>query len=275
LIGFLVIAVVIALFLLAPKRLVVIVVILVLSLSYLQRFPAGQWQVANCDIGQGDGAAINLGNHRAIVIDTGPDPELIDRCLKQLGVREIPLLIITHGHADHIAGWPGVTKGRKVGQTWYQNVKRGARAQLQSTQGPVDIEVLWPDSGSYDLNNSSIAVRITTPDYTLFAGGDMEPLSQSLIASTTREVDIYKVCHHGSAYQDEIFTKALSPQVAMISVGAGNSYGHPAPATLELLEQTGAKVLRTDRDGAIAISARNHRLKVRTSKSKLTFLRWE
>ncbi|ASY28789.1 competence protein ComEC [Candidatus Planktophila lacus] len=275
LIGFLVIAVVIALFLLAPKRLVVTVVVLVLSLSYMQRFPAGQWQVANCDIGQGDGAAINLGNHRAIVIDTGPDPELIDRCLKQLGVREIPLLIITHGHADHIAGWPGVTKGRKIGLTWYQNVKRGARAQLQSTQGPVDIEVLWPDSGSYDPNNSSIAVRITTKDYTLFAGGDMEPLSQSMIASTTREVDIYKVCHHGSAYQDEIFTKALSPQVAMISVGAGNSYGHPAPATLELLEATGAKVLRTDRDGAIAISARNHRLKVRTSRSKLTFLRWE
>jgi competence protein ComEC len=275
LLGFLVIAFVIALLLLAPKKFIVTVIFLILSLSYLQRFPAGDWQVANCDIGQGDGSAINLGNHRAIVIDTGPDPELIDRCLKQLGVREIPLLIITHGHADHIAGWPGVTKGRKIGQTWYQNVKRGARAQLQSTQGPVDIEVLWPDSGSYDPNNSSIAVRITTKDYTLFAGGDMEPLSQSLIASTTREVDIYKVCHHGSAYQDEIFTKALSPQVAMISVGAGNSYGHPAPATLELLAQTGAKVLRTDRDGAIAISARNHRLKVRTSRSKLTFLRWE
>jgi competence protein ComEC len=275
LIGFLVIAIVISLFLLAPKRLVVTVVVLVLSLSYLQRFPAGDWQVANCDIGQGDGAAINLGNHRAIVIDTGPDPEAIDRCLKQLGVRDIPLLIITHGHADHIAGWPGVTKGRKVGQTWYQNINRGARAQLQSTAGPVDIEVLWPDSGSYDPNNSSIAVRITTKDYTLFAGGDMEPLSQSMIASTMREVDIYKVCHHGSAYQDEIFTRALSPQVAMISVGAGNSYGHPAPATLDLLAQTGAKVLRTDRDGAIAISARNHRLKVRTSRSKLTFLRWE
>lgn len=103
----------------------------------------------------------------------------------------------------------------------------------------------------------------------------MEPLTQSVIASTMREVDIYKVCHHGSAYQDQLFTRALSPQVAMISVGAGNSYGHPAPATLELLAQSGAKVLRTDRDGAIAISARNHHLKVRTSRSKLTFLRWE
>ncbi len=275
LIGFLVIAIVIALLLLAPKRVVVTALALVLTLSYLQRFPAGDWQVANCDIGQGDGSAINLGNHRAIVIDTGPDPEAIDRCLKQLGVREIPLLIITHGHADHIAGLAGVKKGRHIAQTWYQNINRGARAQIESTNGPVDIEVLWPDSGVYDPNNSSIAVRITTKDYSLFAGGDMEPLSQSVIAPSLREVDIYKVCHHGSAYQDQLFTMALSPQVAMISVGAGNSYGHPAPVTLELLAQAGAKVLRTDRDGAIAISARNHRLQVRTSKSKLTFLRWE
>ena len=275
LVGFLAVAVVIALLLLAPKRIVAFLLVLILSLAYLQRFPAGDWQVANCDIGQGDGAAINLGDHRAIVIDTGPDPELIDRCLKQLGVREIPLLIITHGHADHIAGWPGVKKGRHIARTWYQNVKRGTTAQIESIKGPVKIEVLWPDSGSYDPNNSSIAVRVTTKDYSLFAGGDMEPLTQSVIAPTIREIDIYKVCHHGSAYQDKLFTRALSPQVAMISVGAGNSYGHPAPVTLELLAQAGAKVLRTDRDGAIAISARNHHLKVRTSRSKLTFLRWE
>lgn len=275
LVGFLVIALVIFLLLLAPKRIILAVLALILCFSYLQRFPAGDWQFANCDIGQGDGAAINLGNHRAIVIDTGPDPELIDRCLKQLGIREIPLLIITHGHADHIGGWTGVKKDRKIAQTWYQNVTRGTSAQIESTRGPVNVAVLWPDTGSYDPNNSSIAVRITTNDYSLFAGGDMEPLTQSVIASTMREVDIYKVCHHGSAFQDQLFTRALSPQVAIISVGAGNSYGHPAPATLELLAQTGAKVLRTDRDGAIALRARSHRLQVRTSRSKLTFLRWE
>ena len=180
-------------------------------------------------------------------------------------------LVYTHGHADHIAGLAGAVRGRKVGATWFGNVKRGHSAQIGDTK----IKVLWPDNGEYDPNNSSIAVRIDTPDFSLFAGGDMEPLTQSVIAGTMRAVDIYTVCHHGSAYQDQLFTRALSPQVAMISVGAGNSYGHPAPATLELLAQAGAKVLRTDRDGAIAISARNHRLKVRTSKSKLTFLRGE
>jgi competence protein ComEC len=103
----------------------------------------------------------------------------------------------------------------------------------------------------------------------------MEPLTQAVIASELRKVDIYKVCHHGSAYQDESFTRALSPQVAMISVGAGNSYGHPAAKTLGLLAQVRAKVLRTDLDGAIAIAAQRHRLKIRTSKGNLNFIRWE
>jgi competence protein ComEC len=271
LLGFVAVIIAIALILLLPRKIVIATVLIALSLSYLQRFPGGDWQVANCDIGQGDGAAINLGNHRAIVIDTGPDPELIDRCLKQLSIREIPLLILTHGHADHIAGLSGAIKNRKVGATWYGNVKRGKVAQIGNTK----IKVLWPDNGEYDPNNSSIAVRIDAPDFSLFAGGDMEPVSQAAIAAELTSVDIYKVCHHGSAYQDESFTRALAPQVAVISVGAGNSYGHPAANTLTLLEQVGAKVLRTDVDGAIAITARRHRLKITTSKGSFNFIRWE
>lgn len=103
----------------------------------------------------------------------------------------------------------------------------------------------------------------------------MEPLTQVIIAPELTHVDIYKVCHHGSAYQDEGFTRALAPQLALISVGAENSYGHPAPKTLALLTQVGAKVLRTDTDGAIAVRARRHRLQVKTSKNRFTFLRWE
>ena len=271
LLGFIFVIITIALILLLPRKVVIAAVLIALSLSYLQRFPGGDWQVANCDIGQGDGAAINLGNHRAIVIDTGPDPELIDRCLKQLSIREIPLLILTHGHADHIAGLAGAVRGRKVGATWYGNVKRGHSAQIGNTK----IKVLWPDNGEYDQNNSSIAVRIDTPEFSFFASGDMEPPTQALIASELRKVDIYKVSHHGSAYQDESFTRALAPQVAMISVGAGNSYGHPAANTLALLRQVSAKVLRTDVNGAIAIAADRHRLKIRTSKGRFNFIRWE
>ena len=271
LLGFLIVIACVALALLLPRKIVIAGLLLALSLSYLQRFPGSDWQVANCDVGQGDGAAINLGDNRAIVIDTGPDPELIDRCLKQLSIREISLLILTHGHADHIAGLAGAVRGRKVGLTWYQNVQRGTTAQI----GNARIKVLWPDGGEYDPNNSSIAVRIDTPDFSFFAGGDMEPESQAVIAAELTRVDIYKVCHHGSAYQDESFTRALAPQVAMISVGAGNSYGHPSANTLALLRQVSAKVLRTDVDGAIAIAAQRHRLRIRTSKGSFNFIRWE
>jgi competence protein ComEC len=103
----------------------------------------------------------------------------------------------------------------------------------------------------------------------------MEPQTQAVIASELTSVDIYKVSHHGSAYQDESFTRALAPQVALISVGEGNSYGHPAPNTLALLAQVSAKVLRTDVDGAIAIAAQRHRLRIKTSKGSFNFIRWE
>ena len=279
LIGFLVIAVVIALFLLAPKRLVVTVVILVLSLSYLQRFPAGDWQVANCDIGQGDGAAINLGNHRAIVIDTGPDPIAEDRCLHQLGVKKIELLILTHVHADHVGGVNGAIRDRTVVAQWFGNVRAGTRATFASDRGPVTVDVLWPqgqwaDEQISDPNNSSIAVVLRTPDFSLFAGGDMEPLTQAQIAPLVGRVDIYKVCHHGSRFQDESFTRALSPAISVISVGVGNSYGHPAPETIQSLTRLGSRVLRTDLDGAIAIRANRQRFRIRTSKGSFALLRW-
>ena len=74
-----------------------------LSLSLIHgNFPGANWEVVNCDVGQGDGMVLNLGNRSAIVIDTGPDPVVIDKCLRSLKIRDIPLLILTHFHQDHV-----------------------------------------------------------------------------------------------------------------------------------------------------------------------------
>ena len=239
--------------------------------SWVQRFPAGDWQVANCDVGQGDAMVINLHHHRAIVIDVGPDPELIDRCLHQLGVKEIPLLVLTHSHADHIGGLKGARKNRKIGTTWFGNVQSGTHARIDD----IDIDVKWPDgSPGHTPNNSSISATFTSPDFSIFAGGDIEPLAQQELRGKIGEVDIYKVSHHGSKFQDMDLLRELSPTLAIISVGATNTYGHPAPSTISALEQLGAKVLRTDCDGAVAVQAKAHQISVQRSKQWFRFFYW-
>jgi len=270
--GFLVVALIIVCIYFGRRKFAIALLIFVIALSWLQRFPAGDWQIANCDIGQGDAMVINLHHHRGILIDVGPDPQLIDRCLHQLGITEIPLLVLTHPHADHVGGLQGAKKNRKIGTTWFGNINAGAHARIDN----IDIDVKWPQPSQFDdnPNNSSIAATFTSPDFTLFAAGDIEPPVQQELESRIGKVDIYKVAHHGSRYQDLTLMRELSPTIAIISVGTGNSYGHPATTTISALTQLGAKVLRTDVDGAVAIRAKRHRLSFQRSKRWARFFFW-
>jgi competence protein ComEC len=271
--------------------------ILFLANSWISRFPGIDWQVANCDIGQGDAMVINLGQHRGVVIDVGPDPQLIDKCLKQFGITKISLLVLTHFHADHVEGLPGLLKGRSLEQVWVSPVidpafesdrvqrwlkkvakipvTNGFTAELSSFRGPIRFHVIWPNLGVTDTpNNSSIVLQIDSPDFSLLAAGDIEPIAQSQLVPKLLKVDLYKVAHHGSRYQDLSFMRALSPQISIISVGKENSYGHPAPQTIAALSKIGSTVYRTDQDGALAINAKGHRFKVRARKRFFRLWDW-
>ena len=304
-IGFLIVAVLVALIWLFKKhwrQITAVIVVVILSLTWIQRWPAGDWQIANCDVGQGDSMVINLHGGQAIVIDVGPDPVAEDKCLRNLGIKEIPLLILSHFHADHVGGLSGLLQSRHVGQVWistnlepllesthalallkeskFVTVQKGFVSQIAGIQ----FEVLWPENVTKNfqsmpgdgslINNSSIAMLVTSADWSLFTAGDLEPPAQSEILGSVREVDIYKVCHHGSKYQDEELMSALSAQIAVISVGAKNSYGHPAPETIDYLTRLGTQVLRTDEDGAVAITAKQHHLRVRKSKARIRLFYW-
>jgi len=284
------------------KQIIALTLVIIISITWLQRWPGGDWQIANCDIGQGDSMVINLGNHRGLVIDVGPDAVAEDRCLKALGIREIPLLILSHFHADHVAGLPGAINKRTVGQLWVsvntqpiiestmvKSALRGveivtAVRGMSAGLGDLTIKVLWPTLSATSfiempgegsqINNSSIATLITSPTFTIFTGGDLEPPVQQILIKDLTPVDIYKVCHHGSRYQDLGFMTALHPRLSIISVGAGNTYGHPAVQTVDALARLGSEVVRTDIDGAIAVNVRNSRLLVRKAKGRFNLIRW-
>ena len=234
------------------RRYLILILPLFLLVTYLQRWPNNGWQIANCDVGQGDALVLKVAPKSAVLIDTGPEPKLMDQCLRSLSIKEIPLLIITHPHADHIGGLSGALHNRKVGKV-LQNATRGEVLQVADMR----IEILWPDGASHffadnggegsQINNQSIVALITSPAYKLLATGDAEPDVQRLL--TPPKVDYLKVAHHGSRYQDLRFNALANPAVAIISVGAGNKYGHPANSTMKLFK----KVLRTDKNGAIAI----------------------
>ncbi len=305
LIGFVLVAAILLVLILFKKhwkQSAAILLIIVISLGWLQRWPAGDWQVAQCDVGQGDSLVINLGNHRAVVIDTGPDSAAEDKCLKALGIKHIPLLILSHFHADHVGGLSGLLDGRSVQQVWITNnqepkaesamvlkalegsqivtVQKGLIAQI----GEVNLKVVWPEATTRSfeelpgegsqINNSSIAVIASTKDWSLFSAGDLEPPAQHELIDRVGPVDIYKVCHHGSKYQDDGLMRALSAQIALISVGAKNPYGHPAAETVDSLTRLGTQVVRTDRDGAVAITASAHHLRVRKSKGRVRLFYW-
>jgi len=278
------------------KVIAIVLTLLLLVGNWFTRFPGIDWQVGNCDIGQGDAMVINLGKHRGVVVDVGPDPQLIDKCLKQFEITQVSILVLTHFHADHVEGLPGLLKGRTVGQVWVSPqidpafesarvqrwlktipqipVTAGFAAQIISNRGPINFHALWPKLGTQDTpNNSSIVMQINSTDFSLLAAGDIEPIAQSQLVSLLSQVDLYKVAHHGSRYQDLNFMKALSPRISIISVGKGNSYGHPAPQTIAALSKIGSKVYRTDQDGALVINARRHQVKVR--KSHQIFKFWQ
>ena len=238
------------------RKYLLLIIPILLLMTYLQRWPNNDWQIANCDVGQGDAMVLKVTSHSGVIIDTGPEPNLIDQCLKQLSINEIPLLIITHPHADHAGGLIGAVRGRKVGKVLL-DAKRGEILRV----GKLTIEILWPDGAQHNfadyggegsvINNQSIVALITSPDYRLLTTGDAEPDVQKLIP--VGKVDYLKVAHHGSKYQDEQFNLRVNPKIAIISVGKGNKYGHPADKTLRLFHT----VYRTDVDGAIALDPKH------------------
>ena len=252
-------------------------------------WPPNDWLMVVCDVGQGDGLVVRVAPGSAVVIDTGPEPEPMDRCLHRVGIRQVPIVVITHFHADHAGGLAGVLKDRAVGEievTAYPSPQAEVRRVTsmaasrritvrtvsygeRRTIGPISWSVVWParvpaisgsgssiDSEGSPENNSSIAMLLETHGVRILLTGDLEPEAQRAVLAAGSDIhaDILKVPHHGSANQDERFLKTTGARLALVSAGIDNDYGHPAPSTITLLQHLGMTIARTDTGGAIAVT---------------------
>ena len=266
------------------SRLIAVAVLLVVLVqipvrSVLSGWPPPGWDLVACDIGQGDALVLPVAPHVGVEIDAGPDPVLIDRCLSDLGITEIALLVFTHYHLDHVGGLAGVLHDRTV-----ERVVTGPPAGPASgvqlvagllatrhltittpavgtryTIGQVQLQVLGPAVAFHDTrsdpNNSSLVMRAVVRGVSILLTGDAEVEAQQAMHAAGIDVhaDVLKVPHHGSAYSDPAFLAAVHARVAVISVGLHNDYGHPSPLLLTALARLGVPVRRTDLDGDVAV----------------------
>jgi competence protein ComEC len=250
-------------------------------------WPPRGWILVACPVGQGDAFVIHAGPAGAVVVDAGPDPDRVDRCLDELGVTHVHLLVLTHFHADHVEGLPGVLEGRRVDEVMVSPLAepaelaaavtgRLAAASVPTTVaavgerrliGSVELRVIWPvriiGTGEPAANDASVVFQAAVDGIEVLMTGDVEPLAQRAIERTEPQLraDVMKVPHHGSRFQEPDWLVRVGAEVALIGVGEGNRHGHPSPDTVRTLEEAGAAVFRTDQDGAIAV--------VRTSDGRL------
>jgi competence protein ComEC len=271
-----------------PRR-VALVLVGAVVLATVLTGPDGRLHLTVLDIGQGDAILIETPDGTVALVDGGPDPDLTLRRIGQelpFHRRRIDIVVLSHPHQDHLGGLFEVIRRYQVGallvggrppETDPDRALRtaaaaepggrvvAARSGQSIPLGGAVLEVLFPTAADVaaplledDVNNSSIVIRLRYGRFEALLTGDAEAPVETLLVERGRldQVDVLKVGHHGSDSSTTApFLAAVSPAVAVISAGVGNSYGHPHRSTLDhLAALPGMRVFRTDRDGSVEIA---------------------
>ena len=225
------------------------------------------------DVGQGDSILIT-NNNKTMLIDASTNEmgSRVVKYLNDLGIKKIDYLVGTHPHEDHIGGLDNVIKNFDIGTIYMPNVVATTKTfeevidaisakKLKVTSpktgdkftvGNAECEVMSIRIDKDDYNNCSIVIKMDFNNVSYLFTGDAEESVES--SRKWPHIDVLKVGHHGSnTSSSKNFLEQIKPEVALISVGQGNTYGHPTQATLKRLSNIGAKIYRTDENGTILL----------------------
>lgn len=255
--------------------------LLVFSLPALLTERQGGVWATFFDVGQGDGLLIRGLDNFDIVIDGGPTDRFGRQLAAELPARDrtIELMVLTHPHADHYFGQLSVFERYRVERVFVsgaasetQSYRRwqerlaaeGSTVTVASSGQAITfpggrLTVLWPTGGALkrtrSLNDSSIVLRLEVGSECLILPGDVSAVVEAQLPPESLRCRVLKVGHHGSAASSsKAFLAAVQPEIAVISAGRNNRYGHPAPSTLRRLAEAARQVYRTDRDGTIRLT---------------------
>jgi competence protein ComEC len=266
----------------------------------------GRLHVTFIDVGQGDAAFVRLPAGATMLVDAGGltssssfdvGDRVVAPVMRQAGVRRLDYLVLTHGDPDHVGGasavlrefhprevWEGIPvppfeplqalhqEARELGVTW-TTVKAGDSFFVDG----VEVVVRHPPSPDWERqkvrNDDSIVVDLRWRDASFLLTGDIGKAVERLIE---RDIPpspllLVKVPHHGSLTSSTVdFIRAVSPRIAVVSVGRANHFGHPAPEVLQRYADAGAEIFRTDRDGAVIVDTDGESVEVQTFTGRHT-----
>ncbi len=261
----------------------------------------GRLRLTVFDVGQGDSALLQFPDRSSLLIDAGGMPfgsgsfdiggRVLAPALWARGVRSLDRVLLTHGDPDHIGGaqtvvgdfdpaaiWEGIPVLRHMRLWELLDFARANGARIESrtagegfTFGGARVRVLHPQPPDWERqrvrNDDSVVLEVRYGDVAIFMPGDIgAAIERTLLPQLTpARIRILKVAHHGSrTSSSRELLEAWRPQIALISAGRGNTFGHPAPEVLERLNSIGATVLRTDLHGQITIDTDGHGLETAT-----------
>ncbi len=248
------------------------------------------------DIGQGDSILIEAPEANVLIDagENGKGDEVLGY-LKAHGISTLDIVIGTHAHSDHIGGLDDVIRGVGVKKVILPEMaeesvpttktytslltailEKGLKittAKVGDTYNLGDgaaLQIVGPNGVFTDLNNTSVVCRLTYGENSFLFTGDCEDKAETAILQRkgiTVSADVLKVGHHGSdTSTSDPFLEAVGPEIALISVGTGNTYSHPVPSTLEKLEKRGIEIYRTDLSGSVVVASDGKKLTVTTEK---------